>query len=299
MIYDNLELNGIKSLSNVDGRRFSLWGSGGGLSKVYYPQNDEELTILLSCLEDYYIVGRGSNLLISDEGYNGNVISTNLLQDMIPGETIHCGAGVTMAKLTKFSRERGLSGLEELSGIPTSIGGAVIGNAGAYGREISELIDYVELYIQGKLIRLNYQDIQFTYRDSSLRGYVIAAVGLKLAESDRDAVERQINSCREKRYQSQPQEQSLGSVFKANGNTPAAIYIQELDIKGYSIGDAMVSPKHCNFIVNKGKATTKDYINLAVWIQDRVYERFGALLETEVQYLGAIDEDFRRLSYPY
>lgn len=293
MKYDNWEPDNIRYQLNQYGSNLSLWGAGGIIDKVYYPANNDEMLCVVNNCEDYYIIGKGSNLLISDKGYKGVVISTTLLNNLEGECTLYCGAGVSMARLLNATVDRQLSGLEELSGIPCSIGGAVVGNAGAFGREISELIQFVDVCYGKEIERIDAKDIQFGYRDSSLRKSIIVAIGLQLVESSKDLIENKIKEYRLRRSKSQPKERSLGSVFKAYKGKPAALYIEELNIKGYTIGDAMISPVHCNFIVNKGKATTNDYIELVKFIQDRVYNEFDIVLDTEIAYLGAINEDLR------
>lgn len=289
---------------NIQGSKLSLFGSGGICDIVLYPRSIIQLVWVIDQLsgDNYTLIGRGSNTLISDRGYNGIIISTSGLKNIdVDGNNIYCEAGANLNIVSRTAKVHELSGLEKLSAIPGSIGGATFMNAGAYGSDMASVVDYADILINDRIERIFAKDLGFSYRRSSMmdNGGIVLGVSLLLEKCNYRHIEIETDKYLQMRKNSQPEGRSLGSVFKAYNGKPAAKYIDELSIKGKTIGGAEISDKHCNFIINRGNATTDDYINLARYMQDEVNKRFDVLLETELTYIGEADEDFRRLSHPY
>lgn len=289
---------------NIKGARLSYFGSGGLIDYIIYPRSETQLLWALDVLNgcEHKVLGRGSNTLISDRGYRGVIVSTGRLKKFeLYGSSFYCGAGVTLQELANIALDSNLSGLEKLSLIPGSVGGAVYMNAGAYGSDMSQIVEYVDVLIDNTKQRIFNKDMGFQYRRSSLmrNGGIVLGVKINLVMSNHNDISEEMTRYSELRKASQPKSRSLGSVFKAHQGIPAAKYIDPLNIKGLSIGKAEVSRQHCNFIINTGGATTDDYIALARYVQDKVYKEYKVLLATELTYIGEADEDFRRLSHPY
>jgi len=305
MDIESLEENSsLTMLRNVSGKKLSFLGTGGNLNAVIYPKSLIQAAWVIDRLkgQDYYIIGYCSNTLISDDGTEKPVINTTKLENIsVDKTTVYAEAGVSLKALSNMAKNMGLSGLEKLSGVPGSLGGAVYMNAGAYGRDIGSLVNFADILIDGKIERIVGKELGFSYRKSLIQdnGGIVLAASLNLVRSNYDDIIREEERVKTLRINSQPKERSLGSVFKANNGIPAAKYIEELKLKGHYVGGARISTVHCNFIVNSGNATTRDYITLARLIQDQVYLKFGVLLESELTYIGEADEDFRRLSHPH
>lgn len=289
---------------NINASKLSYFGSGGKLCTVIFPRSAVQLIWTIDQLkgQKYYIIGRGSNTLISDRGSEDAVIHTGRLSKITVDRTsIYAEAGAGIKAVSISARNAGLNGMEKLSGIPGTIGGAVYMNAGAYGSDMGSLVEYADVLIGDRIERIAAKDLGFSYRRSSLidNGGVVLGVSLSLIKSNYNDIIKEEERYRTLRLNSQPRERSLGSVFKAYNGIPAAKYIEELKVKGLRIGGAEISRVHCNFIINRENATTGDYIALARLVQDKVRERYGILLQTELTYIGEADEDFRRLSYAY
>lgn len=239
---------------------------------------------------EFFILGSGSNLLVSDSGYRGIVIKLigdlSRITDTVSG--IEVGAGVRLIEAFVYSRDRGLGGLESLGGIPGTIGGAVYMNAGAFGVEIGDIIDYVVAYVDSKIRYFTVQDCQFGYRSSVFQnnGAVILRVGLKLDSKDKEKIQGEYLDYLERRKLSQPLElPSAGSVFKRVEGYNISKMLDDMGIKGMQVGGAMASNKHANFIVNTG-ATASDVYMLIRKIKEIFLEKYGFEIETEIIFLG-------------
>ena len=266
----------------------------GGPARFYAaPENAGELKDLITVCEDndleYFILGNGSNILVSDEGFDGCVIdmSANMKNITVSGELITADAGCTMNKIAKTALKYSLTGFEELAGIPGTVGGAVIMNAGCYDREMSEHIYEAEIITNGSLQTISRDEIKFGYRESSLRGMTVVSVVLKLKKGIRSSIEDKMDEIQSKRKLSQPVHlPSCGSVFKRPAGNYAGKLIEDCGLKGRSVGGAMVSNMHAGFIVNSGNATAGDVIGLIKIIKNEVYSRFNIMLEEEVIFVG-------------
>ena len=295
-ILDFLKLNDVKYKERIKLGSFSPIKIGGEADLVVYPESEASLISLISLLESagikYKTVGRMSNLLPPDEGYSGVVIRTDHFNELkIKNNCLSVFCGASLPHIAARLCELGLSGFEELSGIPGSIGGAIIGNAGAFGKEISDVLIDTRLYdVKDKqFIRLDSTECRFDYRSSNfgVDKFIILSADFKFCLSDSAQVKAKMREVADRRRGSQPiGYPSLGSTFKRpEKNTPAARLIDECGLKGHTVGGAQISEKHAGFIINIGGATSADYLRLANYAAQKVYECFGVRLEKEVEIL--------------
>ena len=269
---------------------------GGPADYYLCPHSTEELQkVVQICREEhlpFFVQGNGSNLMVSDRGYRGVVIQLwkNFSDISIKGERIHVKAGALLSKTAKEAMEAGLGGMEEVSGIPGTIGGAVMMNAGAYGGEMKDIVESVTVLTQeGELLTLSLEEMKMGYRTSIVKekGYIVASAVLKLRRGDRKAIQEKMDDYKERRVSKQPLDMpSAGSTFKRPEGYFAGKLIMDAGLRGFSIGGAQVSEKHCGFVVNKGNATAKDVLDLIHEVQRQVKEKFGVELEPEVRFLG-------------
>ncbi|MDD4308783.1 MAG: UDP-N-acetylmuramate dehydrogenase [Candidatus Cloacimonetes bacterium] len=275
----------------------------GGPAEVFcVPKTQAQLIELMAfCLREnisYFILGKGSNLLISDQGLTGMVISTSALNKITKDENyISAFSGVLLKDLCEFAQEHGLSGLEFAHGIPGSVGGAVYMNAGAYGGEIKDVL-YCSKCLSPQLsllestnpiIHLKAADHCFAYRSSALQvqGLIHLSSVFKLKQQNPAEILAKMDDFKLQRWDKQPMDlPSAGSVFKRPEGYFTGKLIDDCGLRGYRIGDAAVSNKHCGFIVNLGNATAKDVLQLIRYVQQTVYSRFQVKLETEIRVLG-------------
>ena len=237
------------------------------------------------------IIGRGSNLLVSDTGFNG--ISIRLIGELakleVDGKVVSSGAGLALPALSKTVSRGGLSGVEFAFGIPGSVGGALIMNAGAWGSSFGDVVKNVTVMDdRGELITLTHDEAHFEYRHSGLDAYfcVIDAT-LELEPGDADAITAQMQAFYKQKVETQPfAEENAGCMFKNPPGDSAGRLIDISGLKGYHIGGAEVSKVHGNFILNIDNATAKDVLKLIAYIQDEVREKTGVSLQTEVKRLG-------------
>ena len=273
--------------------KFTTFKIGGAAAAVVTVNNVKELSEILSlCKQNNVqrmVIGNGSNLLVSDEGYEGIVIKLDgdFKNITIDGETIKCGSGVTLASLCKFARDNSLSGLEFAWGIPGTVGGAAFMNAGAYGGEMKNVVMSTS-YINDDGAAGTYigEENKFSYRYSiySENNYVITGVTFKFKTDDPELIKERMDDYMSRRRSKQPLDYpSAGSVFKRPDGYFAGGLIEECGLKGYSIGGAQVSEKHAGFIINKGGATCSDVCKLVEHIQKTVKENKGVELECEIR----------------
>lgn len=271
----------------------NTWRIGGLAETVCWPESEEELReIWLECQEQgipFRLFGRGSNVLFPDEGLPGvTVISTGLAQSVWDSEWVTVGAGYSLARLSQEAADRGLTGLEFARGIPGTVGGAVVMNAGAHGGSIQDILEEVKILApEGEVQRLAKEDIQFGYRECSLRDQAIVLEGVfHLKPGDPDVIQATMSENLAKRKAAQPLElPNAGSVFRNPPGGSAGRLIEEAGWKGKRLGGAQVSSKHANFIVNQGNATARDVLALIREIQKDVHHQFGVELKTEVRYI--------------
>jgi len=237
------------------------------------------------------VLGNGSNLLVSDRGYAGVVlhVGPRMQQIQAQGERMVVQAGALMTQVAKTACEQGLTGMEFASGIPGTMGGGVIMNAGAYGGEISQVVTQVKVVDrEGNVLELDNATMEFGYRTSAIKyqPFTVAEVTLQLAPGEREAILRRMEELTARRREKQPLEYpSAGSTFKRPEGYYAGELIMKAGLRGCQIGGARVSDKHCGFIINTGKATCEDVRDLIAHVQERVRACFGVDLETEVIYV--------------
>ena len=244
-----------------------------------------------------FIMGNGSNLLVSDKGFRGVIlkVQSGMNQVRVEGKRVIAQAGATMAQVARIAMENGLTGLEFASGIPGTIGGGVIMNAGAYGGEMRQVVTGVEvLSSDGEFWNLDNETMEFGYRTSSIKGkdYVVTEVEMELSEGDPERIKATMDSLAAQRREKQPLEYpSAGSTFKRPEGHFAGKLIQDAGLRGYAVGGAMVSEKHCGFVVNvqPGTTTAADVMKLIRHVQATVMEAFDVELEPEVIFLGDFD----------
>lgn len=237
------------------------------------------------------VIGNGSNLLVSDRGYDGVVlqVGSRMQEIQIQGEQMIVQAGALMSKVAAVASEHGLTGFEFASGIPGTMGGGVIMNAGAYGGEISQVITQVRVVDrEGNVLELDNATMEFGYRTSAIKyqPFTVVEVTMQLARGEQEAIRSRMEELAVRRRQKQPLEYpSAGSTFKRPEGYYAGELIMKSGLRGFQIGGARVSDKHCGFIINTGKATCEDVLDLIAHVQERVKDCFGVELETEVIYV--------------
>ncbi len=249
----------------------------------------------------YRVIGNGSNLLVSDKGYEGTVIDLGrhdgtsfIMIGIDDGREedvlLDCGAGCLLSSVGHYAAQFGAAGFEGLSGIPGCLGGAVVMNAGAFDSEIGDVVESVSVIDKsGKQKKLSKDELSFGYRTSSLLkdGYIVVRAEIVLKKGDKDTIVKNMEGFSAKRAEKQPLEYpSAGSIFKRPEGDYAGRLIEEAGLKGYKIGGAMVSEKHAGFIINHDKATASDIYALILKVRETVKEKSGVTLEPEVKLLG-------------
>ena len=266
---------------------------GGNARYVFYPDSDVALDAVIRMLNErnvsYKMLGKGSDLLCSDDDYDGVVIRLDRhFNDMyFDGCDVTVQAGASLIALAVAAMQRGLSGMEFASGIPGTVGGAVYMNAGAYKSCMGDIVREIFVYRDSRLEWIPADICGFAYRSSIFQehpDWIILAVKITLCEKDKAEIEHLMEDRRKRRFASQPLEfPSCGSVFRNPEGRNAWELIDGIGYRGKRIGDAEVSTKHCNFIVNRGHATANDYITLVREIQDEVRKKYGIELHTEME----------------
>ena len=270
---------------------------GGTADRFVTVFTKEQLAIALQVLEEtkmpYCVLGKGSNLLVSDKGFRGVILvlagvfkEIKLLDD----ETIYCGAAATLSALCTFAREHALSGLEFAWGIPGCAGGAVFMNAGAYGGEIRDVIIRAEhCGADGRYAFRTVEEIELGYRSSVYQQEqnIITAACFRLKKADKSEIAAKMEELMQKRISKQPYDMpSCGSTFKRPPGAFAAALIEECGLKGYTVGNAQVSEKHAGFVVNTGGATCEDVLRVIAHVQETVQEKTNFQLACEVKMIG-------------
>ena len=269
----------------------------GGEAQCFVRISDkEQLKKLIPYLRQievpYFILGNGSNLLVSDKGYEGVIlqIGNKMNTITVEGTHIRAQAGALLSQIAKCAYDKGLTGFEFASGIPGSIGGGVVMNAGAYGGEMKQVVESVLVMdIQGEILELSGESMEFGYRTSIIknRPFIVLEVCLKLEQGNKERIASDMEERAQKRREKQPLEYaSAGSTFKRPEGYFAGKLIMDAGLRGYSIGGAQVSDKHCGFVVNTGRASATDVAEVISEVQERVKDKFGVSLETEVIFLG-------------
>lgn len=282
---------------NVNLSKHTTYRVGGVAKAFVYPKNVSSLITLLKILNmnnvKYKILGNGSNLLFSDDDFDGIIIKLDEFNDVsfLSNNRIRVGAGFSLMKLSLMAAKKGLAGLEFAAGIPGTIGGAIFMNAGAYKSDMGYVVQQVKVLTPDfRVITLENREMDFHYRTSYLQKnpkYICLEVVLKLAKGEREAIEEVIKERRKRRMESQPLEYpSAGSVFRNPEGYYAGQLIEELGYKGHRNGGAMVSSKHANFIINYDHATGKEIRDLILEVHDKVLEKHGIDMKIEQEFVN-------------
>lgn len=276
--------------------RHTTFRIGGEAACFIRISSEEQLRKLIPYFEnvgvEYFVLGKGSNLLVGDKGYPGVILQISDACQQIEAEEnrLQVQAGAALSKVALFAMERGLEGLEFAAGIPGTVGGGVVMNAGAYGGEMKQVVESVRvLSSEGEILTLDNGTMEFGYRTSIIRNrnFTVLSVTFRLREGNREEIRARIGDFQKRRMEKQPLNYpSAGSTFKRPEGYFAGKLIMDAGLRGFQIGDARVSDKHCGFVVNVGKATARDVTDVIEEVQERVRERFGVSLEREVIYLG-------------
>lgn len=288
--YHGIIANGGIVCYNYSADKLSYFKSGGKIDVLLCPSTIKDFE-KGNLPNNFVVLGACTNTLISDSGVRYEVVSTKLLKGIERCDnSLYVLGGESISKVCAFARNNSLSGIEELNGIPGSIGGASIMNAGCFSREIAELIEYLDVYADGKIERVMPVELSYSYRSSSLKGRrnsIVVGVRLKLVKAVKSDITDRMRSVMQKRKAHQPSEPSLGSVFRMVNGVPAGQIIDECGFKGLTRGGASVSDKHANFIVNNGNALSDDYIALVNTIKSGVKQKRNIELKREVIYLNS------------
>jgi len=269
---------------------------GGPADALALPKTPEEVAeVVRFCHEHaqpYYVLGNGSNLLVSDEGYRGLVLQLyrNFNDIQVNGETITVQSGAMLAAVARTAYQTGLTGLEFASGIPGTIGGAVVMNAGAYGGEMKNVLKEVTVLTkEGEVLVIPAKALELGYRTSVIpkNGWIVLGAVLQLKKGDQEQILARMEELKEQRITKQPLDlPSAGSTFKRPEGYFAGKLIMDAGLRGFTVGGAQVSEKHCGFVVNRGNATAADVWKLICEVKRRVKEMTGVELEPEVKLLG-------------
>ena len=269
----------------------------GGAAEVFAAPDARELPQLLAMAKGadvpVTVIGNGSNLLVGDRGIRGLVIEIGerMSEVRIEGTILVAGAGALLSKAAQTAAAAGLGGLEFAAGIPGSVGGAVVMNAGAYGGEMKDVLQSVKVLTEeGELLILTTEELELGYRHSCVpeRKYIVVEATMELAAKPEEEIRAYMAELRAKRIEKQPLEYpSAGSTFKRPEGYFAGKLIMDAGLRGYTVGGAQVSEKHCGFVINKGGATAADVRQLMQDVHDRVKEQFDVELEPEVKMIGS------------
>lgn len=276
--------------------RHTTFRVGGPADFFVTPKAKEEVRdVIRICKEagmPYYIIGNGSNLLVSDAGYRGVIVQIykEMNEVKVEGDFVKAQAGALLSGIAAKALGAELSGFEFASGIPGTIGGACMMNAGAYGGEMKDVLESVTVLTgKGKIIELGRNELELGYRTSVIakKGYIVLGAALKLERGDGEKIKTYMDELKEKRVTKQPLEYpSAGSTFKRPEGYFAGKLIEDAGLRGFQVGGAQVSEKHCGFVINRDHATAADIMELMRQVQIRVKENSGVDLEPEVKRLG-------------
>ena len=282
-------------LQNEPMKRHTTFRIGGPCDIFVKPRSIEEIRQIIEVVKEnkvpYYVVGNGSNLLVSDDGYRGVIINlfNNFSDITVEGNTITASAGALLGKIGYTALKNSLTGFEFATGIPGTLGGAVVMNAGAYGGEMKDVLSEVTVLTrEGELLTLKADELELGYRTSIIakKDYIVLEAKIQLKPGEPDKIKAVIDDLAFRRRDKQPLEYpSAGSTFKRPKDNFAGKLIMDAGLRGYTLGGAMVSDKHCGFVINKGDATCEDVIKLTDHVKEEVKNQFGIELELEVKKL--------------
>lgn len=283
-------------LENEPMSRHTTFRVGGKAACFIKISNTEQLKRLIPYFKaieiPYFILGNGSNLLVGDHGYDGVILQLKEKFNRIEteGSLLRAQAGALLSQVAQCALEHSLAGFAFASGIPGTVGGGVMMNAGAYGGEMKQVVEEVTVLDEnGEVLVLDNETMEFGYRTSIIknRHFTVLEVTFRLKEGNREEIRREMDELSAKRREKQPLNfPSAGSTFKRPEGYFAGKLIMDAGLRGYSIGGAAVSEKHCGFVINKGNATAADVSEVIAEVQERVKDKFGVTLECEVIRLG-------------
>ena len=294
----NLEIEKNKILYNEEMKKYTTFKIGGKAECLIKIDNIKDLKSILKFVNEngvpLTVLGNGSNVLVSDKGIKGITIIIKIekidIKEKNKKVEITVGAGEKIGKLGVLFLKNEITGFEELSGIPGTIGGATRMNAGAHGREIKDIVKTVKCVdYKGNEKEFTNEQMEFGYRTSILKKekYIVTEVEMELEKGNKEEIQRKMNEYAKYRKEKQPIEYpSAGSTFKRGKDFITAKLIDDAGLKGYSIGGAQISTKHGGFIINKGNATAKDVIELVQYTKDQIYNEFGKKIELEIELIG-------------
>ena len=283
--------------------RYTTFRIGGKADFIAEPEKPEQIAELADlCKKEkvpFFIMGNGSNLLVSDDGYHGMIIhiADGMSRITVEGTRITAQAGASLIKTAVTAKQHGLTGMEFASGIPGSVGGAVYMNAGAYGGEVKDvLLDAEVLTQEGEFLTLTGEELDLSYRHSCIfeKNYVVLSARFSFEKGESDKIKARMDELAKARREKQPLEfPSAGSTFKRPEGYFAGKLIQDAGLKGYTVGGAQVSEKHSGFVVNRGGATAEEVAFLIKQVQKKVMKQFNVMMQPEVRFVGFADTEVR------
>ena len=288
------ELPEVRVENDVLLQKHTSFRIGGPARRMAFPRTKEELVqtmdVACRCGTEPFVLGKGTNLLMPDEGLDTLIIKTEQMNELrqLDEYTIEADAGVSLARFAVFAQQLGLAGLEFAHGIPGSLGGGVYMNAGAYGGELKDVITEVTALCEDGVRRLTVEEAQLGYRDSyfARSGAIVLSAAVRLQPDDPEAIRSRMDELMARRKTTQPLEYpSAGSTFKRPVGNFAGSLIEKTGLKGLTVGGAQVSEKHAGFLINTGGATCADVLGLIKLVQEKVYEASGVRLEPEVRII--------------
>ena len=301
-----MDSNFVKKLTEIVGeaqvcvnepmKQHTTFRIGGRADYFVSPTETEQIRKIIElCRQEnmpWYVIGNGSNLLVSDHGFRGVIIRLfkNYAGLRIEGEQIFVQAGALLSRTANAALQEGLTGFEFAAGIPGTIGGALVMNAGAYGGEMKDVTESVTvLTLEGEILTLKREELEMGYRTSLIarKGYLVLEAVLRLTRGNQEQIKEKMADLRQRRISKQPLEYpSAGSTFKRPQGYFAGKLIMDAGLRGFQIGGAQVSEKHCGFVINTGNATAEDVLELIRQVSAKVKAREGVALEPEVKLLG-------------
>ena len=291
-------------LMNESLKKHTTYGIGGPADLMIFPKSKQDLIKVIEIINEnkiqLTILGSGSNVLVSDNGIRGAVISlkNSLKKIEVDDNILYAECGTMLGKIVKHAVKNNLIGLENLNGVPGTLGGALIMNAGAWGGEISENLIHVEVInSKSEIQKIQKKDLNFSYRQSSFnKDDILLSAKFNLKKADKDIIKENFIEAQSGRKKSQPlNKRSAGSLFKNPKNNSAGKLLDEAGLKGFSIGDAKISEKHANFFINDGDATSKDMLMLIKKAHKEVKDKFNVNLSLEVKLMGFNEDEIEGL----
>ena len=291
-------------LMNESLKKHTTYGIGGPADLMISPKSKQDLIKVIEIINEnkiqLTILGSGSNVLVSDNGIRGAVISlkNSLKQIEVDDNILYAECGTMLGKIVKHAVKNNLIGLENLNGVPGTLGGALIMNAGAWGGEISENLIHVEVInLKSEIQKIQKKDLNFSYRQSSFnKDDILLSAKFNLKKADKDIIKENFIEAQSGRKKSQPlNKKSAGSLFKNPKNNSAGKLLDEAGLKGFSIGDAKISEKHANFFINDGDASSRDMLMLIKKAHKEVKDKFNVNLSLEVKLMGFNEDEIEGL----